>query len=51
MGSGNHSAIGTLVERTNRFLIRVHLPTGQSVAENTGDAAKTFSSISLSDDC
>ena len=37
MGSGNHSAIGTLVQRTTRFLILVHLPTGQPAAENIRD--------------
>ncbi len=37
MGSGNRSAIGTLVERTTRFLILFHLPTGRPAAENIRD--------------
>lgn len=37
MGSGNRSAIGTLVERRTRFLILVHLPTGRPAAENMRD--------------
>ena len=32
MGPGNRSAIGTLVERTTRFLILVHVPTGRPTA-------------------
>jgi len=30
MGTGNRSAIGTLVERTTRFVIFLHLPNGRS---------------------
>ena len=33
MGSGNRSSIGTLVERTTRYLILVHVPTGRPAAE------------------
>ncbi len=33
MGPGNRSAIGTLVERTTRFLILLHLPDGIGTAE------------------
>jgi IS30 family transposase len=33
MGSGNRSAIGTLVERSTRFLILVHVPTGRPTAD------------------
>ena len=32
MGAGNRSAIGTLVERTTRFLILLHVPTGRPTA-------------------
>jgi len=33
MGSGNRSAIGTLVERTTRFVILIHVPSGRPTAE------------------
>lgn len=33
MDVGNRSAIGTLVERSTRFLILVHVPTGRPTAE------------------
>jgi IS30 family transposase len=32
MGAGNRSAIGTLVERTTRFVILIHVPTGRPTA-------------------
>ena len=32
MGAGNWSAIGTLVERTTRFVILIHVPTGRPTA-------------------
>jgi IS30 family transposase len=32
MGVGNRSAIGTLVERTTRFVILIHVPTGRPTA-------------------
>ena len=32
MGAGNRSAIGTLVERTTRFVILLHVPTGRPTA-------------------
>lgn len=32
MGPGNRSAIGTLIERTTRFVILVHVPTGRPTA-------------------
>jgi IS30 family transposase len=32
MGPGNRSAIGTLVERTTRFVILIHVPTGRPTA-------------------
>lgn len=32
MGAGNRSAIGTLVERSTRYLILVHVPTGRPTA-------------------
>jgi transposase, IS30 family len=33
MGVGNRSAIGTLVERSTRYLILIHVPTGRPTAE------------------
>jgi IS30 family transposase len=38
MGTGNKSAIGTLVERTSRFTILLHLPAGRHGAEPVRDA-------------
>ena len=37
MGSANRSAIGTLVERTTRYLVLLHLPDGHG-AEHVRDA-------------
>lgn len=37
MGTGNRSAIGTLVERSSRYVILLHLPDGRS-AEHVRDA-------------
>lgn len=37
MGAGNRSAVGTLVERTTRFLMLLHLPDGRS-AEQVSEA-------------
>ena len=37
MGGGNRSAIGTLVERTTRFVILIHIPTGRPAAEKIRD--------------
>lgn len=41
MGSSNRSAIGTLVERTTRFVILLHLPGGVATAEAVRDAITT----------
>jgi IS30 family transposase len=38
MGAANKSAIGTLVERTSRFTILLHLPGGRHGAEQVRDA-------------
>lgn len=38
MGPGNRTAIGTLVERTTRFLILLHLPGGVSTAQTVRHA-------------
>jgi IS30 family transposase len=37
-GAGNRSAIGTLVERTSRFTILLHLPGGRHTADAVRDA-------------
>jgi len=37
MGAGNRSAIGTLVERSTRFLILIHVPNGRPTAEAMRD--------------
>jgi IS30 family transposase len=37
MGSGNRFAIGTLVERTTRYVMLLHLPNGHA-AEHVHDA-------------
>ena len=39
LGAGNKSAIGTLVERTTRYVILLHLPNGHSA---TGVARKSW---------
>ncbi|MDA1061732.1 MAG: IS30 family transposase, partial [Chloroflexi bacterium] len=39
LGAGNRSAVGTLVERTTRFLLLLHLPDGRS-AEQVSEAMK-----------
>jgi transposase, IS30 family len=38
MGTGNRSAIGTLVERSTRYLILLHLQDGVSTAETVAQA-------------
>jgi IS30 family transposase len=38
MGTGNRSAIGTLVERSTRYLILLHLQDGVSTAETVAEA-------------
>jgi IS30 family transposase len=45
MGRGNCSAIGTLVERTTRFLKLVHLPGGHSAEEMKDALVKAMSSV------
>jgi hypothetical protein len=35
MGPGNRSAIGTLVERTTRFLVLLHMPPSLSTSGET----------------
>jgi transposase, IS30 family len=41
MGTGNRSAIGTLVERSTRYLILLHLQDGVSTAETVAQALST----------
>ncbi len=41
MGPGNRTAIGTLVERTTRFLVLLHLPAGVSTAQTVQHAVST----------
>ena len=38
MGPGNRSAIGTLVERSTRFLVLLHMPDGIATAAAVGHA-------------
>jgi IS30 family transposase len=41
MGPGNRSAIGTLVERTTRFLVLLHMPEGVPTANTVREAVST----------
>ena len=41
MGRNNHSAIGTLVERTTRYVMLLHLPNGTHTAQAVRDAMRT----------
>lgn len=45
MGSESKSAIGTLVERSTRFLLLLHLPNGHSAAEVRDAMAKTIQTL------
>jgi IS30 family transposase len=40
MGKNNHSAVGTLVERSTRYVLLLHLPDGRE-ADNVNAAMKT----------
>ena len=45
VGAGNRSAIGTLVERTSRFTILLHLPGGRSAAAVKQAVISTFAQL------
>jgi IS30 family transposase len=45
VGKGGHSAIGTLVERTSRFVVLLHLPQGRTAEHVRGALAKQLTKL------
>ena len=45
LGAGNKSAIGTLVERTTRYVILLHLPNGHSATEVNKALTKAIATL------
>jgi IS30 family transposase len=45
LGAGGHSAVGTLVERSTRFVLLLHLPEGRSASNVESVMSKAISTL------